>query len=411
MPKSALSKAEFVAIVAALMIVDALAIDIMLPALPNIGDTFGIAREGDRALVVATFLIGFGLPQLLFGPLVDRFGRRRPILVGLVAYIVCALAGTLAPTFLVLLILRFLQGIAAAAVRVALNAAVRDRYSGAEMAEVLSLVMSIFLLVPIIMPTVGQLIILAGPWQWIFIAMALIAAATWIWTFARLGESQKPEDRRSLDFGVVIEGFGIVLRNRRAFFYGIAAVFLQAAIFGMIITTQLVFTEIYPWGVYYPASMALIGGSAAVTFLVASRVLGRIGLRRSAHTGASLIPVLFLAALLVSIGPGLPDWGYLLTMMLLAPCIVPAFAGCGALSMEPLGEVAGTATAVFGTLQVVFGTLIGLAITQAYNGTVQPLLIGMGLMGLLALACFAIAENGRLFGRDQGPASVPLEAL
>jgi DHA1 family bicyclomycin/chloramphenicol resistance-like MFS transporter len=411
MNRTALPKAEFVAIVAALMIVDALAIDIMLPALPNISDTFGVVRENDRALVIAAFLIGFGLPQLLFGPLVDRFGRRRPILFGLAAYVACAISGTVAPTFLLLLALRFIQGIAAAAVRVALNAAVRDRYSGAEMAEVLSLVMSIFLLVPIVMPTVGQLIILAGPWQWIFIAMGLIAGATWIWTFVRLPETQKPEDRRSLDFVVVLQGFGIVLRNRRAFFYGIAAVFLQAAIFAMIITTQLAFTEIYPWGVYYPLSMTLIGGSAAITFLVASRVLGRIGLRRSAHTGASLIPVLFLTALLVSIGPGLSDWGYLLVMVLLAPCIVPAFAGCGALSMEPLGEVAGTATAVFGTLQVVFGTLIGFAITQAYDGTVQPLLIGMGLMGLCALVCFAIAENGRLFGRDQATASVPLEAL
>src|SRR5690606_38632331 len=134
MTRSSLSKAEFVAIVAALMIVDALAIDIMLPALPEIGDTFGIAHESDRALAVAVFLIGFGLPQLLFGPLVDRFGRRRPILVGLAAYVACTLAGALAPTFIVLLVLRFVQGVAAAAVRVALNAAVRDRYSGTEMA-------------------------------------------------------------------------------------------------------------------------------------------------------------------------------------------------------------------------------------------------------------------------------------
>ncbi len=411
MAGSTLSKAEFVAIVAALMIVDALAIDIMLPALPDIGETFAIARGNDRALVVAVFLIGFGLPQLVIGPIVDRVGRRRPILIGLVVYIVCALAGAVAPTFLLLLVLRFVQGIGAAIVRVALNAAVRDRYSGAEMAEVMSLVMSIFLLVPIVMPTVGQLIILAAPWQWIFVAMAAIAAATWLWTLFRLPESQRPEDRRSLDFGVVLEGFAMVLRNRRAFFYGIAAVFLQAAIFGMIITTQQVFTEIYTWGVYYPISMVVIGGSAAITFLVASRVLGRLGLRRCAHTGALLIPVLFFTATLVSLGPGLPDWGYLLTMALLAPCIVPAFAGSGALAMEPLGEVAGTATAVFGTMQVVLGTVIGFIITQAYNGTVQPLLISMGVMGILALACFAIAENGRLFGRDQAPASVPLEAL
>ncbi|MDC9824466.1 multidrug effflux MFS transporter [Devosia sp. ZB163] len=406
-----LSKPEFVAIVAALMIVDALAIDIMLPALPNIGDTFAVLRENDRSLVITVFIIGFGLPQIFFGPLVDRFGRRRPILWGLAAYIVCALAGAVAPSFLWLLILRFLQGTAAAAVRVGLNATIRDRYSGKEMAEVLSLVLSIFLLVPIIMPTVGQLIILAAPWQYIFVAMAAIAAATWVWTFLRLGETQRPEDRRSLDFGVVAEGFLIVLRNRRAFFYGVAAVFLQGAILGMVVTTQQIFTEIYPWGVFYPLSMVIIAGSAAITSLIASRVLGRIGLRRCSHGGSILIPVITFGAALVSLGPGLPDWGFLLAMVLLAPCIVPSFAGSGALSMEPLGEVAGTAAAVFGLFQMVFGALLGFGIAQAYDGTVIPLLVGMGVMGICAFGCFAIAERGRMFGRDQAPAPVPVEAF
>ena len=137
------------------MAVDALAIDIMLPALPNMGDALMVANANDRSLVLTAFLLGFGLPQLVFGPLTDRFGRRAPILIGLAIYVFTALSAPLAPSFAVLLALRFVQGVAAASVRVAMLSAVRDRYSGTAMADIMSLVLAIFLLVPIFMPGVG----------------------------------------------------------------------------------------------------------------------------------------------------------------------------------------------------------------------------------------------------------------
>ena len=177
MEKDSLSGREFVALVAALMAIEAIAIDIMLPALPDIGAAFQVADPNDRSLVLTAFLIGFGLPQLVFGPLSDRFGRRGPILAGLAVYIVCAFGSPAVESFATLLWVRFAQGVAAAVIRVGILSAVRDRYRGAAMSEVISVAMSIFLLVPLIMPGVGQLILLAGPWELIFVAMGVVAAA------------------------------------------------------------------------------------------------------------------------------------------------------------------------------------------------------------------------------------------
>ena len=172
LPTSALSRREFVFLIASLMIVDALAIDIMLPALPNIGASFALLHDNDRSLVVTAFILGLGLPQLVFGPLSDRFGRRGMILIGMGAYIATAIAATMAPSFAIMLAFRAVQGIAAAAVRVARTASVRDLYAGKAMAEIMSLIFSIFLLVPVVMPSVGQVILLVGPWQLVFLVMA-----------------------------------------------------------------------------------------------------------------------------------------------------------------------------------------------------------------------------------------------
>src|SRR6185369_11213000 len=171
MPPANLSKREFIVLVAGLMIVDALAIDIMLPALPAIGAAFNVLRDNDRSLVVTTFLFGFGAAQIIFGPLSDSYGRRTMILAGMAGYIATALLATLAPSFALLLLARCVQGIAAAAVKVALTASIRDRYAGKAMADILSLVFSVFLLVPVFMPGIGQLILLVGPWPLIFIMM------------------------------------------------------------------------------------------------------------------------------------------------------------------------------------------------------------------------------------------------
>ncbi|RYE08308.1 MAG: MFS transporter [Hyphomicrobiales bacterium] len=401
--RSALSRREFIFLAAGLMMVDALAIDIMLPALPDIGDAFGVLRDNDRSLVITAFLFGFGLPQIVFGPLSDHFGRRPMILGGMVAYIACTLLAIVSPSFMLLLACRFLQGVAAACVRVALGACVRDLYSGKAMAEIMSLILSIFLLVPIIMPGVGQLILLVGPWQLIFLVMGGLAALFGTWAFLRLAETLAPAERRPLSLTGIAEGFAIVLTNRRAFFYGIASTFLMAAVLGFILPGQQIFAEQYGWGPYYPLAMTGMGGAAAICSLLSSRIIRVVGVRRSAHYGALLLPLLALTAALLNVTVGLSAYAYLAFVMAFALPLVTGFSSSGALSMEPLGAVAGTAQAVFGLISTLGAAYLSYLIAQSYDGTTTPILLGIALMGLLTFACFFIAEGGKLFGEDPAP--------
>ncbi len=398
-----MSKFEFVALMAGLMAVDTLAIDIMLPAFPAIGAALGIGNPNDRSLILTAFLMGFGPPQLIFGPLTDRFGRRSIILIGILGYVLTSLACALAPSFAVMLLARFLQGTAAAAVRVAMIAAVRDRFSGQAMVDIMSLVLAIFLLVPIICPTIGQLLLFVGPWQLIFAFMAAVATGFAVWSLIRLRESLRPQDRRTLDFRVVVEGFRIVVGNRPAFFYGIVGTFMYGIISTMLNTAQQIYVDIFHLGAWFPVAFAFTTIVAAVANLFMSKITRAFGMRRTAHASGLIILLASAAFAIMSLSGPPTLWSFYVMLVLIFPCVVAGFTTTGALSMEPLGEVAGTASAVFGAINTVGGALIGVVTAQLYDGSVTPMLCANALMGGFALVAFLIAENGRLFRRDQAP--------
>jgi MFS transporter, DHA1 family, multidrug resistance protein len=399
-----MSRTEFVALIAALMAVDALAIDIMLPALPNMGDALGVANANDRSLVLTTFLLGFGLPQLVFGPLTDRFGRRAPILIGLAVYALTALSAPLAPSFALLLGLRFVQGVAAAAVRVAMLSAVRDRYSGKAMADVMSLVFAIFLLVPIFMPAVGQLILLVGSWRLVFVVMGLIAGVVALWTLVRLPETLEVVRRRTLDFKSVAEGFAIVFASRVAFWYGMSGIFLVGGILGFVNTSQPIYVGIFKLGVYFPLAFGGTAVVAAVASSLAPRIIDRLGVHRAAH-GAAIISTMTCALwLALSLAGFMPVWLFIAMVAIFVMTLATSFSTITSLAMQPLGEVAGTAAAVFGAMQTVGGAVLGYFVAQAFDGTVVPLVGALLIFELCVLACFLIAERGRLFA---APGPIP----
>ena len=392
------SRVEFIVLVAALMALNALAIDVMLPALPYMGEALGIANENERQLVVGFYMFGFGIAQLAFGPLTDRFGRRGPLLVGLAIYLFCAFAATFAPNFGALLALRFVQGMGAAGTRVIATAVVRDRFEGREMAEVMSLTFMIFMAIPIIAPGIGQVILLTGPWQYIFLFMGGLASLIGLWGYFRLPETMHPEYRRALSFKSVVEGFRIVVTNRPALFYGLAGTFLFGAMFGFITASQQIFVELYGLGPYFPVAFAVMAGTIAIAQFINSRVVRRVGMRRLAHT-ANLV---YLAAaaiwLILALAGPVPFAVFFGLFMVIQFFFGWAASNMNSLSMEPLGNVAGTAASVFGFTQTVGGAMIGTYIGQQYNGTLVPNAIGYASMGALVLICVLIAENGRLFG-------------
>lgn len=404
-PRSAsapgLSRVEFIGLVAALMALNALAIDIMLPALPYMGEALGVSEENERQFVVGAYMLGFGVAQLAFGPLTDRFGRRAPLFFGLFVYLVCAFAATFAPNFGILLALRFVQGLGAAGTRVIATAVVRDRYSGREMAEVMSLTFMVFMAVPIVAPGIGQVILLSGPWQYIFLFMGGLATLIGLWAFMRLPETLKPENRRPLSFASVIDGFRIVVTNRVAFSYGLAGTFLFGAMFGFISASQQIFVEIYGLGPYFPVAFAAMAGFIAIAQFINSRVVRRVGMRRIAHS-ANLVYLLLSAIwlILALMGP-IPFPLFFGLFLCIQFCFGWAASNMNSLSMEPLGQVAGTAASVFGFIQTVGGALLGTYIGQHFDGTLVPSAAGYTVMGVLVLVCVLIAEKGRLFGTGQ----------
>ncbi|GLQ09054.1 Bcr/CflA family drug resistance efflux transporter [Devosia yakushimensis] len=393
-----LSRPEFIALMAALMALNALAIDVMLPALPYMGEALGISSENERQFVISAYMMGFGLAQLAFGPLSDRFGRRAPLLIGIVVYIIAAVAAVFSPSFGVLLAFRFLQGLGAAGTRVIATSIVRDMYSGRAMAEVMSLTFMVFMAIPIIAPGIGQVLLLTGPWQTIFLFMGGLAAVFGIWAFFRLPETLALGNRRPLTVSAIIDGFRIVVTNRVAFCYGLAGTFTFAALFGFISSSQQIYVDIYGLGVYFPVAFAAVAALMAVSSFTNSRIVSRVGMRRLSHGAMLVFTGMSAIWLILALLNLLPIWLFLPILSVIMFCFGWAASNMNSLSMEPLGSVAGTASAVFGFIQTVGGALIGSFIGQQFNGTVVPVAGGYFAMGVLSLVFILIAENGRLFG-------------
>lgn len=393
-----LRRAEFIALIAALMALNALAIDVMLPALPYMGEALGVASENDRQLVLSAYLFGFGFTQIVYGPISDRFGRRGPILVGLAIYVATAFAAIFAPTFTSLLVLRFIQGMGAAGTRVISQSIVRDTFSGRAMAEIMSLVFMVFMIMPVIAPGVGQLVLFSGHWSWIFGFIGLLAMSIAIWAYYRLPETLAPENRRALRFSTVLEGFRVVFTNRMAFFYAMAGMFVFGALFGFINASQQIYVDVYDLGALFPVAFASVAVFMAMSSYLNSRFVGRFGMRRLSHGALLTFTVVSIAWWTTSLFGTMPLWLFLTFLSVIMVCFGWTASNMNSLSMEPLGKVAGTAASVFGFIQTIGGAALGLAIGRLFDGTVTPVAAGYAAMGVLALTCVLIAESGRLFG-------------
>lgn len=397
-PVRLISRPEFIAMMAALMALNSLAIDIMLPALPVMGEALHVAHENDRQFVLTAYLVGFGIAQLFFGPISDRYGRRLPLMAGMAIYVVAAALAAIAPSFEILLALRFIQGVGAASTRVVAQSVIRDRFEGRVMAEVMSLIFMTFMVVPVIAPAIGQLIMFSGHWQAIFMFMAVLAAIVQIWAFLRMTETLKPENRRLLRLSVVAEGFRLVFSNKTAFFYGLSAMFAMGGLFGFISTAQQVYVDIYGLGAYFPLAFAFVAAMMAVASFLNSRIVGAVGMRRVAHTALIGYTCLSAVWLVLALTGHLPFAAFLAVFTLVMFSFGLVGSNTTTLAMEPLGHVAGTASSIFGFLQTAGGAALGAVIGYVYNGTVVPVAAGFFCLGLIAIACVLIAENGKLFG-------------
>ena len=400
-----MGKIEFIALMAFLMALNALAIDIMLPGLQEIGASLGVENENHRQYVISAYLIGFAFAQLAYGPVSDRFGRRVPMFIGLAIYVVSSLAAILVPSFAALLALRFIQGIGSAAMRVITVSIVRDIFGGRAMAEVMSLIMMVFMVVPVMAPGTGQIVMLFGDWHLIFVFMAVMAAAVWAWMYFRLPETLRPEDVRPFTVRSVLQGFRIVLTDRVALCYTLASTFIFGALFGFINSAQQIYVGIYGLGVWFPVAFAGVAAFMALSSFVNARLVGRFGMRRLSHgalLGFMTINALWLV-LTLSWSGHVPFPLFIVLFALAMFQFGWIGSNFNSLAMEPLGHVAGTASSVLGFMGTAGGATIGAAIGQAFNGTALPLVAGFFTVSVIGLVFVLIAERGRLFTAHNKP--------
>jgi DHA1 family bicyclomycin/chloramphenicol resistance-like MFS transporter len=401
---------QFVTFVAAVMATNALAIDTMLPALPVMGQALHIVTENQRQWIITAYLLGFGSAQIVYGTLSDRFGRRPVLLVALGLYTAFSTIAGFADSFGVMLSARVLQGVGAAGTRVLAVSIVRDRFAGRQMARVMSLTLIVFLAVPIAAPSLGQLILRFAPWQGIFFLLALFGAVVMAWTVLRLPETLHPDDRLPIAAGRIAHAFAYALSQRKAVGYMLAMTAMLGGLFGYINSVQQVFADVFHAPTWLPLCFGLTALFMAGSSLINARIVGRLGMHRVSHTALCAYALVAGVHALLALR-GMDTLAvFVVCQSLMLFCFGLVVSNFGAMAMEPLGHIAGTASSVQGFVTTVGGAALGFLVGQQFDGTVVPVTVGFVVFALAALLIVLITEKGRMF-RSAPPAPAKPSAV
>ena len=372
---------------AAMMSLAALSTDAMLPALQQIGVDLGSPSENANQLIISLLFFGIAFGQLIFGPLSDSIGRKPAIYAGYAIYFVGSIACIFAPVFWVILAGRLLQGLGVAGPRGVFTALIRDKYAGRTMARVMSYIMTVFILVPIIAPAFGQFILLFAGWRAIFGALLILAILTFTWFALRQPETVASEDRMPLSLRRIGAAFKLVLTNRVALGYTIAAGLVSGAFFGYLNTSQQMLQVQYGLGNRFAIAFAVLAVAMGAASVLNARLVMRYGMQFLTNTAARTLTLLAVTFLLVaSYFSGQPPlWSLMAYLMATFFCVGILFGNMNSMAMEPLGKVAGVGAAVVGSLSTLIATPLGMVVGQNYDGTVVPLLIGFAVYGLCCI--------------------------
>jgi DHA1 family bicyclomycin/chloramphenicol resistance-like MFS transporter len=365
---------EFIAMVTTIMASGAIAIDLMLPAFPEMRTDFGLAPDSSRvAWVITAFFLGMAIGPWLFGPASDRYGRRGPLAAGLVLYVIGAVMAVLAPSFGMVVAARFIWGLGAGAPRALSTAIIRDRYEGNAMARLMSMIMAVFMLVPILAPALGAGLMAFLPWRSVFALPAVIGIAMLLW-MRRLPETLPPERRRPFTWSSVGRAGREVLTHRQTMSLTLAMMFLFSVLAAYLGSAELILEDVYHYGDWFPLFFGFISVMLAMSSLNNARLVERVGVERliSRMAIASLIASAALLAISLT-SDGLPNF-WLFTIVL--ACMMPMTHGlvpnCNTVAMMPLPHVAGTATSIMSTITTAGGALLGGLASGAFDGTVRP---------------------------------------
>jgi DHA1 family bicyclomycin/chloramphenicol resistance-like MFS transporter len=377
----------------------ALGIDLMLPAFGDIRQAFGLAPDSTAvAGIVTAYFVGLALGQVLWGPIADRYGRKATLYAGLAVYMAGAATSALAPSLGVLYAARFAWGIGAAGPRVAALAVVRDSFDGERMARAMSFIMAVFVLVPVVAPSLGAAILAFASWRWVFAFGVIYAAALMVW-LRRLPETLREEHRSPLEFTRVLRAAGFVVGNRQTVGYTLALTALFGVFSSYLASSEIIVSEVFDRG---PAFPLIFGGLAAVmgaAMLLNGAVVSRFGVRRMVHAVMVAFVVWALALTAYArVHDGVPPfWPFMVSLALMLTLYALLFPNINTIALDPMGSVAGMAAAVTGFVTFAVGASLGAILDRTMGDSVTPLTVGFLALGAAAVLFVLWAERGRLF--------------
>ena len=381
---NAVSRIEFIIMMSLIVAVDALSIDSILPALSNMSNDFGVNQGNDRQYIVTSLFMGYALGVMIFGVASDSFGRKRPIYIGFVIFFIGTFVVILAPSFEVLLIGRILQGIGVAGPQIIPTAITRDLYKGRGMAEIMSLIMMVFMLVPTIAPLLGQTILLFSNWQGIFVMLGVYGLVALTWFAIRLPETLPVQERVPFSIKQIFSSIREVLFNKRAVMFTIAEGITFGAVLAYLSTAQQVFQEHFKLGERFPLYFGALALVMLLSAYINSRVVEKLGMHWLVLRASLLLFIascVYLFIIFLSDIP-VPFWSFMLFASIAYFCFGILFGNMHSLAMEEVGHVAGVAASFIGSLSTLIAILIAAFIGSFYNNSITPIVLGFGVLML-----------------------------
>lgn len=394
---------ETIAMMALVMALQALAVDAMLPALGFIADDLGVTDPNRRQLVIGTFLLASGFASLLPGSLADRFGRRPVLLWCIGLYVVFSLGCALVTSFDALLVMRVLQAMGCGGLAVLPGAIIRDRFSGDQMAKQMSIISVVFLVVPMLAPSIGQVVLLFAGWRWIFVFLAVMAVVMALWVYSRLPETLHPEYRQPIRLGTIAVNMAGAATNRSAIGYVLGGSLTFGAMIGYINCSQQLVAEHFGAGETFPLLFGFSALMMAAANFSNSRIVERFGARRVSHTAVFAFIAVSATQLWFATRPGETLWQFMPLMILNMILIGFIGANFNSIALQPFASTAGSANSMHAFLRMVIGSVIGIFVGQAYDGSARPLALALLICGILSLLLVLYSEKGKLFRRIHPP--------
>ena len=384
-------KLEFIAIMALLMSLVALSIDGILPALAVIGTDLGVTDTQKHQLLITMIFLGLGFGQLIFGPLSDSYGRKPIIYVGFLVFAIASIICVNTNSYEVLIAGRILQGIGLASPRTLSIAMIRDSYEGDYMAKVMSFIVMIFILVPIIAPTLGQYLMLTYNWQTIFNVQLGLGILVLFWFWKRQPETLAVSKRIPFRTATLSSGFIEFFKHKQAVAFTLISGFITGSFMVYLSTTQHIFEIQYDLGEDFPlifASLAI--GVGFATYLNGVYVV-RIGMKRIALVSLAAYCLSALLYVVLFFNASNPPLWVLLTFFVIQFIAVGfLFGNLRALAMQPIGHIAGVGAAINGFISTVMGVLIASGIGAYVTTTAWPLFLGFSVCGMVSMVIFIL---------------------